>query len=415
MKKRNTKISKVNKKRSTKAVADGPSPTVFGQVLRALGGLGGSALGGLVGAPSAGSSIGSSLGASLSRWLGQGDYTVSRNSLVAKAAAGVPAMHSNNQSIVVRHKELIASISGSSAFTVQQAFIINPGLSSTFPWLSRLAQSYQEYEIKGMVYHYVPTSGAAISGTNSALGSVMIQTSYRSNDTPPTSKIQMMNEFWANEVVPSDVMAHPIECDPKENPFNVHYVRGVNVPTGDNQLLYDVGVTYVATQGMQGTNTVGDLWVTYEIEFKKPVVSSNVTASDYYCAALGSTSATAPLTGAVGSSLGTLGITFTGSTITFPQGLSGAYHIWVEINGTLNGAISWSGAPTLTNCVTYGLDGFNSTYPFTTGSSATLNAAVYACAVAKTDPSAVATVVLPSSASVLGTVNGAKLCVYQLA
>jgi len=413
MKKR-TQISKMNKKRSTKSSAKDISPTALGKVLRALGGLGGSALGGMVGAPTAGSHLGSSIGASLSQWLGQGDYTVQSNSLVAKASAGVPMMHSNNQSITVRHKELIATISGSTAFTVQQAFTINPGLSGTFPWLSSIAQSYQEYDIKGMVYHYVPTSGMAISGTNSALGSVMIQTSYRSNDNAPVSKTQMMNEFWANEVVPSEPMAHPIECDPKENPFNVHYVRGANVPTGDNQLLYDVGVTYVATQGMQGTNQVGDLWLTYEIEFKKPIVSSNVTRQDYYCAYLGSNNAAAPLSGAVGSAIGSLNVSITASTVTLNQGISGLFHIWVELVGTLNGNCTWSGLPTLSNCTLGGMDGFNSTYGTGMLTSTGLTTLAYACSAVKSDPSSIATVVLPTILGTSGTVTSARVCIYQL-
>lgn len=404
---------KKSKKRVTKARAVA-SPSAVGQALRALGGLGGSALGGLFGQSSAGSSVGHSIGASLSRWLGAGDYTVSSNSLVAKASSGIPMMHSTNQSIVVRHKELVSTISGTSAFAVQAAYVLNPGLAGTFPWLSNIAQSYQEYEIKGLVFHYVPTSGMAISGTNSALGSVMIQTSYRSNDSPPTAKVQMMNEFWANEVVPSEPMAHPIECDPKENPFNVHYVRGTTVPTGDNQLLYDVGVTYVATQGMQGTNAVGDLWVTYEIEFKKPVVSSNVTNTAFYAANLGSTTAVNPLSGPIGNSLGNLGITFSGNTVTFPTGLAGSYHIWVELVGNMNGAATWTGLPILTLCALGGMDGFNATYPSVCTASTNLSTLAYACAVVKANPSDVATVLLPTITGVAGTVSSARICVYQL-
>lgn len=412
MKKR-TQISKSTKKPTAKTARKEPSPSVVGQVLRALGGLGGSALGGLVGAPSAGSSLGSSMGAALSKWLGAGDYTVSSNSLVAKASAGVPMMHSHAQSVTIRHKELVGTISGSTNFAVQQAFVINPGLDGTFPWLSNIAQSYQQYEVKGMVFHYVPTSGMAISGTNSALGSVMIQTSYRSNDAPPTSKTQMMNEFWSNEVVPSEPMAHPIECDPKENPFNVHYVRGTTVPVGDNQLLYDLGVTYVATQGMQSSNIVGDLWVTYEIELKKPIVASNVTRNNFKVSLLDSTVLSTPFSGEVGSFLGSLPVTFTGSTITFPQGLSGTYQIWVYAFGTLNGACSWTGAPTLSGCIPAGLDGFYSTYPSGVTTSTGLTTLTYTCAIEKANPSDIATVILPTAAAA-GSLINVRLAVYEV-
>ena len=59
----------------------------------------------------------------------------------------------------------------------------------------------------------------------------------------------MINEYCSNEVVPMETMAHPVECDPKENPFNVQYVRTLAVAPGETQLMYDLGVTHVATSG----------------------------------------------------------------------------------------------------------------------------------------------------------------------
>jgi hypothetical protein len=254
--------------------------TRLGALLRSLGSLGGSAAGTLVGQPAMGASIGNSLGASLSKWLGSGDYTVKTNSLIKNNTNGIPMMHNTGTSIVVRHKEFISTIVGTTAFTNQGNFYINPGLTQSFPWLSRLAVCYQQYKIRGMVYHYVPTSGNAVSSTNPALGAVMMQTTYRSNDTQPSSKLELLNEFFSNESVPSESFCHPIECNPTENPFQIHYVRTGAVPASDSPLMYDVGRLFVATQGMPASNNVvGDLWCSYEIELLKPLVVSNVTST----------------------------------------------------------------------------------------------------------------------------------------
>lgn len=256
---------------------------LLGRALRALGTTAGGAVGGMFGSPTVGATAGHGLGAAISRWLGAGDYTVSQNSIVssAKASGSIPAMHTNGQSVIVRHKEFVMTVRGSQNFTVQRTMPINPGRAEVFPWLSRLANCYQEYRIKGMVYHYVPTSGNISGSGTPALGSVMLQTSYRSTDSPPTSKIEMLNEYWSTEVVPSETACHPIECNPNENPFNIQYVRSddATLPSTDSPLLYDLGTTHVATDG-QATDgaALGDLWVTYEIEFKKPVLSSNVTS-----------------------------------------------------------------------------------------------------------------------------------------
>jgi len=192
--------------------------TLIGQALRSLGGLGGSAVGGMLGNAAVGHSMGSSLGAAISKWLGTGDYQVKQNSIVQsslKGAGAIPMMHNMGQSVTIRHKEFVCSIRGSQNFTVQRFFLLQPGDTNTFPWLSGVANRFQQYRIKGMVFHYVPTSGYAVSGSNPALGAVMIQTSYRANDSEPTSKVEMLNEYWASENIPSDSFCHPIECAPQ--------------------------------------------------------------------------------------------------------------------------------------------------------------------------------------------------------
>lgn len=277
------KKKKSRTRRSGKGVAPKKNKqvTLLGQALRSLGGLGGGAIGGYLGAPGTGATVGSSLGAALSKWLGSGDYVVNSNTML-KSSSSIPAMHSQGQSILVRHKEFVGTIVGSQAFKVQNVFTLNPGLLATFPWLSRLASCFQEYTIKGAVFHYIPTSGVAVSGTNPAIGSVMMQTSYRSTDDSPLTKTEMLNEYWATEGPPNDTFCHPLECQPAENPFKVQYVRTGAIGT-DSPLMYDLGKTFVATMGMPGDgHPVGDLWLSYEIELRKPVVRSSVAPGLVY-------------------------------------------------------------------------------------------------------------------------------------
>ncbi len=325
---------KAKKKKQTQTVG------AIGQALRVLGGIGGGAAGAFLGHGDLGRQAGTSLGAALSRWLGTGDYTVSSNSIVSslKSSASVPMMHLNNQSVVIRHKEFVGEIRGSTNYIVQSSIVLNPGIAASFPWLSAVANSFQEYRIKGMVFHYVPSSGS-VAAANPALGTVMIQTSYRSSDTVPPNKLEMLNEYNASESVPSESFCHPIECDPKENPFNVQYVRSRDVPSGDNRLLYDLGVTHVAVSGQQTTgNVLGDLWVTYEVELKKPIVSSNVTSDQIFWSVEGFYSGALTVGGA-GTNIfpsnqlsyplhrGTIQVTAANGTFTFPVGLRGKYSL----------------------------------------------------------------------------------------
>lgn len=275
------------KKKSKKVVIKARKPkkqqqqvTRLGGALRALGGLGGRALGSLVGLGESGSGAGTSLGAALSRWLGSGDYTIRNNSLVSMARSGsIPSMHRNSQSVVIRHKEFLGDVIGGtgtpSNFACSASYPLNPGMSRTFPWLSQVAAQYQEYSFRGVVFHFVSTSGQSVASTNTALGTVMMTTNYKATDAPPANKIELLNEFFSCDAKPSESFCHPIECDPKENPYKVQYVRTGPISTTEDLKTYDLGEFYVASQGMPGQNTnLGELWITYEVELRKPKVSS---------------------------------------------------------------------------------------------------------------------------------------------
>lgn len=396
---------------------------LLGQALRRLGGIGGAFAGNLIGQSDLGARHGTSLGASISRWLGAGDYTVASNSIVQRSLSGsaaIPMMHKSGQSLTIRHKEFIGEIKGSIAFTVQRFFILQPGDSNTFPWLNSIAAQFQQYRIKGMVFHYVPTSGDAVSSTNPAIGSVMMQTSYRSSDIVPVNKVEMLNEYWASESKPSEDFCHPIECSPKENPFSVHYVRNAPPPTGDSPLMYDIGTTYVATQGMQGANPVGDLWVTYEIELLKPQVASNVTPSvlsRFYR----NTTVTSTDYFGLGDQLlqGNLGATFNGRTVSFTRGMLGVYYVTVNwIASTTFSAFSVPGSVTYSNCTFASVDtnppGFSFYSTTVAGATATTTMGSYFIGVTITDPNASATITLPVSA-ITGTVAAVEAAVLRAA
>jgi len=311
-------------------------------------------------------------------------------------------MHKTNQTITVRHREFVCSLTGNSAFEVQRFFPLQPADSNTFPWLSSLASRFQQYKFKGLVFHYVPTSGMAISGTNSALGSVMMQTSYRANDSPPESKAEMMNEYWACEASPHESFCHPIECDPKENPFSIHYTRTKPVPERDSLLMYDLGVLFVALQGQQGTNILGDLWVTYEVELSKPIIESNVSGPLHSARF---TYATATVSNWFGSTAklatGDVKCETINNTLQFPLGTVGEFMVTVVFNSTTNfTAINLSGPPTLVNCVGITLlesDPSNSySRTVVTGASAVVSRGHYITSVKLSDSSSFASITFPT-------------------
>jgi len=337
--------------------------TTIGKAIRALGSVGGGAIAPFAGmAPGAGASAGNNLAAAFSKWLGFGAYKVRVNS-ITNPESFIPTMHRVGQSVVVRHKEFVCDVlSGPSGtptdFNVLRTLYLNPGLSTSFPWLASLARQYQEYTWRGMVFHFVSTSGNSVASTNTALGTVMMHTDYRVTNTSPASKVELLNEYFATDNKPSECFVHPIECDPKENPYNVQYVRTGAVPSGEDAKTYDLAKVNIATQGMPSTSmNCGEIWVTYEVELRKPQITSMLGDADHLYGST-SVSTTAPLGTSVSTASGnTIGCTTSGKYVYFPIGSFGVYclqYIWTgtALTTTYN-------TSTLTNCVAQNC--FNST------------------------------------------------------
>lgn len=250
--------------------------------------------GSMVGGP-----LGGWAGGMLSKIAGFGDYSVSTNSLIGEGQS--PAvMHSSSDVTVVRHREYIMDLVSSSTPNtfLNQTFNINPGLQSTFPWLAPIAQQFEQYTIKGMVFEFKTLFADAIASSqaNSSVGGVIMSTDYNVLNNPFTTKQQMDNTQYTTSCKPSVSFYHPIECKPSSIPTNQLYVRSGNPPNGGDLRLFDLGQTQIASFGIAASSVVlGELWCTYEIEFSKPI-SKGATAnvlSDHY--QLLSASAAAPL------------------------------------------------------------------------------------------------------------------------
>jgi hypothetical protein len=324
-----------NKKKQAVVRGNGAYTTTFGQqksklprqIATNLAGTVGAHLGGPIGGL-----VGNIAGHLFSNLVGFGDYRVQRNSLVGNDkrtyAPQVPTMHSRKQSVMVRHREYISDIVTSSSVNTFAAttFQINPGLS-TFPWLSGIAANYTEYSFKGLSFEYISTSGDSVGSTTTSLPSVMMATQYRSTATTFSSKQTMLNEYYSCDGKASDNLCHFIECDPKENPYNILYVRTSSVPSGEDGKTYDLGQFTIATTGSQAASvTIGELWATYEVELKKPyngIEQGTTIPSGHYW----STSATsaAPFGTAHTKEWDGIGLTFTNTVATIAAGNPGQY------------------------------------------------------------------------------------------
>ncbi len=288
-----------------------------------------------------GSLVAGPAGSSFGDWIsGHGDYAISSNSLLG--GHQIPVFREGKRSIVIKHREYLTDIQSSTGFALQN-FAINPGLAASFPWLSSIAENFEQCRWHGLIFEFRSTSGSAIASTNNALGAVIQSTEYNVNKPNFTSKQQMEAYEFSCSAKPSESFIHPIECAPAETQTGIFNIRQGPV-AGQELRMYDLGNYQIATLGMQaGSITIGELWVSYEIEFLKPVLPLSLYSGNAARLSGGPYSAT--------NYFGTIIPAFTGSfvpsisatgagwdTVTFPANV---------MTGTYTVYMAWSGSSTL--------------------------------------------------------------------
>lgn len=285
---------------------------------------------------SLGSKAGEMLGNIAGKFLGLGEYKMARNSLINGSSPNqVPFMHSAKDGVRIRHREFIADITTQATFT-NVSYSVNPGISATFPWLAALAQNFEEYRFEGLVFEYVPMCGDAVSSTNSTMGVVVMAAEYNVTQAAYINKQQMENSMWAMSDKPSKPIAMPVECAPALNPLANQYIRVGAVASGQDARFYDLCNIQVATVGAQATFKAGELWATYDIVLMKPQLDSGLALSSeiaHYSLTAASESGSAYLGTARSAYYDNIGLSLTGSVITFPLGAQGTYHISYSQNG----------------------------------------------------------------------------------
>lgn len=214
---------------------------------------------------------------------GLGDYKVKKNVLLG---GNMPKIenHSGPGGITVQFQEYLGEVTtpiqagNSSPFDIK-TYLINPAVSTTFPWLSQLAANFEQYEIEGMLFGFRTTSADMVTNAtnNLQLGTVIMATQYDVADAVFGSKAEMLNYEFSSSVKPSEGAVHMIECDPRQTSVNLLYTSPGAVPTGTDPRLYHLGRFAIATQGFQGSGiTIGELHITYQVRLLKPKLWSGL-------------------------------------------------------------------------------------------------------------------------------------------
>jgi hypothetical protein len=248
---------------------------------------------------------------------------VARSMTVKTSKASVRSLSNGDCRVV--HREYIRDITGTAAF-FNTASVLNPGQVSVFPWLSRMARNFESYRFDKLHFLYETESAT------SEAGSVIMAIDYDASDSNASSKQMMMAYRGSVRTAPWSACKH-ISMKEDLSKLKSHFIRTGNLPAGVDVKLYDIGTLQVATSGTS-TNTLGELYVEYDVTLMTPQFDQEIQAVGGSFAAGGTISAANPMGSVPVSDPQNVGVTLnSGSQLQFQQ--LGTYSISWSFVGTV--------------------------------------------------------------------------------
>jgi hypothetical protein len=188
---------------------------------------------------------------------------------------GTRNINSNRLTCTVSQSEYLGEVNGSVGF-VNTQYPINPGISQTFPWLSKQAIQWEKYRFTHLEFFY--KKEVSEYAANGQTGKVIMNVDFDASDAPPASKRQMEDSQPSRDCMPSQNMTMPLNTRQMHGLYPELFVRAGPIVVAADIKTYDVGTFNIATQGNATTDVVGELHVRYTVVFSVPVLESTELA-----------------------------------------------------------------------------------------------------------------------------------------
>jgi len=187
----------------------------------------------------------------------------------ARAQAAPVAFNRSSQqnghnSLRYRECERVLTVPGSVGFGIVGQVPLNPGISSSFPWLSGHANLYDKYKVHKLVFRYKNLKG---TGSN---GNILMSFDYDTLDPAPSSAISMTQSTRWIDGSPWRIFELHVPPDGRKL-----FTRSGEAAAADLK-TYDMGRLWIAAEGCADTSDHGYLEVEYDIELfdKAPTQAS---------------------------------------------------------------------------------------------------------------------------------------------
>ena len=194
--------------------------------------------------------------------------TTAPKAIATAVHSGRPVISSRSaHSVRIRHKELLGSVDATDDFTITGRYNINPGLSDTFPWLSREARGYERYKFHALRLCYRTRTSTDTSG------SIMLACDYDGDAETPLSDQQMGSFQGSVEDSPWKDIIFTADTKALLGGYTDKYIRSFDESSAFNHRSTDGGILYVGASGGPSLPlAVGKLWVEYDVTLITPHV-----------------------------------------------------------------------------------------------------------------------------------------------
>lgn len=161
----------------------------------------------------------------------------------------------------VQHREYVNLVTGQTTSTgACGVYLLNPGRTSAFPWMSTIASAFESYVVHDFKVHYVPRCATTETG------SITLAIDYDAEDPDPLDRKTLT--MYQDTVTGSpwmEICLTATRSNLKKRAAE-HYVS----LAGDAKRQNDFGKLIVWAQGQSTGGTVGEMWVSYDITFLTP-------------------------------------------------------------------------------------------------------------------------------------------------
>lgn len=182
----------------------------------------------------------------------------------------VPSMKNSANGVVIEHTEYFMDVTSTSSNFQAYKLALNPGIITTFPWLSAVAERFESYLFDRLEIMYKPLCSTTTPGV------VILAVDYDALDPAPNSKVVANSYAESTSSSVWDTSKHFCKGTNLRKFGVQRYVRTGTPSTASRDMrIYDVGNLFVCTSNTPPTATpLGEVWVSYKVRLFTPQITS---------------------------------------------------------------------------------------------------------------------------------------------